>query len=33
MADAVAWAYGASPEWRLRADTLIGHVRNVDERG
>ncbi len=33
VADAVAWAYGASREWRLRADALIDHVQNVDKRG
>ena len=33
VADAVAWAYGAGREWRLRADVLIGHVQDVDERG
>lgn len=29
--DAVAWAYGAGPEWRPRAELLIDHVRDVDE--
>lgn len=31
VSDAVAWAYGAGPEWRPRAELLIDHVRDVDE--
>ena len=31
VADAVAWAYGAGPQWRPRADSLIDHVQNVDK--
>ena len=31
--DAVAWAYGADGEWRLRADTLIELIRDVDDGG
>ena len=31
VADAVAWAYGAGPQWRPRADPLIDHVKNVDK--
>ena len=30
VADAVAWAYGAGPQWRPRADSLIDHVQDVD---
>ena len=29
VADAVAWAYGARGEWRLRAAGLVDHVRRV----
>ena len=33
VADAVAWAYGAGREWRLRTDVLIDNVQDVDKRG
>lgn len=32
VSDAVAWAYGAGPQWRPRAELLIDHVRDVDRR-
>ena len=32
VSDAVAWAYGAGPPWRSRAEPLIDHVRDVDKR-
>ena len=31
VSDAVAWAYGAGPQWRSIADSLIDHVRDVDK--
>lgn len=32
VSDAVAWAYGAGPQWRRRAEPLITHVQDVDKR-
>ena len=32
VSDAVAWAYGAGPQWRPRAELLIDHVQDVDKR-
>lgn len=30
VSDAVAWAYGAGPQWRSRAEPLIDQVRSVE---